>query len=181
MMPRKPPLNPGDQIACYTVLQLEEDATNDKLRTYRLQANCCGMEVLRQMDTLRSAVRKGQQRCHMCSAEQRRTQVGEVFGHATIIAKDPAFHQWRVRWDCCGAEEVVPRSLLALIRYRASYRQTVCSQCTAKIEQGLEVPVIEEDLFAPNVVIEEQFDAGVLSAALAWPVPQSARRAHAGA
>ena len=81
--------------------------------------------------------------------------------------------QYRVFWYCCRTEGVVCHRPLAKRMKRAEI--VPCVVCTRKIngasilcKRPLE---IGPDLFVPNLPSKPTFPKGVVSAALAWPVP----------
>lgn len=84
---------------------------------------------------------------------------------------------YRVRWDCCGMEEVVRHDSILKRMRRKKEGERLCWRC-ARHKNGVEAVArlrspfkTTLDEFTPNVPKIPYFVDGMISAAAAWPVP----------
>lgn len=150
---------PGDVVACYSVVKLLEDASAREHRRYLVTANCCGRELERAEETLADYGRRPRERCMHCahtqSNEVKRAKcaVGERFGPVVVVGPGERRHYWRVRWDCCGKEVELMRRYLVTLRRNARLGQTppsVCLSCALERARA----VVAERRVAPVKVVK---------------------------
>lgn len=137
-----PRYQPGDVIACYTVVDLLEDAPAREHRHYRVRAECCGRELVRAEQTLTDYGRRPPARCLPCSQTaanaSKRASCGylERFGPVHVVGRGAREGYWRVVWDCCGKEAELTRRYLVNLRRNHRLGQTpapVCLTCSARL------------------------------------------------
>lgn len=116
------------------------------LSRYRVKALCCGRESEISHGSLRDRVRTGITQCALCARQQAAQAmvtkargfvwtVGERFGPLEIIAHVRADIA-RVRWTCCGREEVMGRKSIIGQRHQATRRPGgVCNSCRLAIRK----------------------------------------------
>ena len=192
---------PGDVIACYTVVAQTADAPAREHRRYLVQAQCCGREMERSEETLADYGRRPRARCLRCAqaaaGARKRAQcaVGEVFGPVAVLGPGEREGHWRVRWDCCGAEAELARRYLVTLRTQAADgKRAICSSCAAVAAKALgaerqavrraarvarEAALRRQAARRQAAMVEKarqyrgtaKLEPGVISAAVAWPRP----------
>ena len=113
---------PGDRVACYTVLDLVNDAPSRDHRQYAVRADCCGTEGTRMESTLAEYGNHPKDKCIKCAQNEanskKRGTCGylERFGPVKVIGRGEKEGYWKVVWDCCGKEIEMTRKYLITLR-----------------------------------------------------------------
>lgn len=181
-MAQKPPFAPGLVMGAFEILALLRDAPDSRKRIYRVRALCCGQVVERTSHSLKSSERAESGRCKTCGINHRpaaaprpsgKYPVGLVVGPVTVVAADEMTGWRRVRWACCGLEEMVKVGRLSVMRYREARGQVgQCRACDHAARRGeaavaVDLPGSRKAWLPAGAMLP----VGVLSAALAWPRP----------
>jgi hypothetical protein len=104
-------------------------------------------------------------------------QYGFDILEVVLLTGNVQTRRYKVFWHCCRQYgEATQRALTKRMKAEAL---VPCVTCTRK-QNGRslfygDTPSLERDLFAPNLRAKPAFKHGVVSAALAWPVPQLVR------
>ena len=97
---------------------------------------------------------------------------------------------YKIKWHCHDGTAIVSHSSLvrrATRRLRFPTDEPRCQTCARRVNGVIAMDRLrgviseidyESDLFTPNAPSKPQFKRGVVSAAVAWPVPQMIRALH---
>ena len=193
------PMAIGERIACYTILNILQNATSRDFRRYEARAECCGLIVDRKEEAFKEARKRGATCCARCARQQsNRTRfadypTGEQFGATRIVGRGEEQGHWRVIWDCCGKESTISQGHLHRLKnYHAQGRSTICTVCAIArkrrerpsrlsrrkadlaASRGLGAPIRQPRTPIPQPLITPiaaQLPTGIVSAAIAWPRP----------
>ncbi|MBP8282889.1 MAG: hypothetical protein KAX46_03095 [Chromatiaceae bacterium] len=164
-------LQPGDVLGAYRVISVHTTAPEGRDRLYTVESTCCHTEVVRSHKVLIEGRRVGHTQCPRCArqicAEQRLDNrpfaVGDVVGPVTLIALEVPMWR-RVRWECCGTEELLSVQRLHQIKHRAKDGfQQLCGECNLKRARTRYMGVLMR--------ATATLPPGIIPAAVAWPRP----------
>lgn len=183
-MAQKPPFMPGQIMGAFEILDLARDALDSRKRVYRVRALCCGQVVERTSHSLRSSDRVEAGRCKDCGVAHKPAAVrptpsgkyppGMAVGPVVVVAEGEITGWRRVRWGCCGREELLQVGRLSMMRYREAQGQAgQCRACDHAARRGesaavaVDLPGGRKSWLPAGAVLP----LGVISAAVAWPRP----------
>ncbi len=172
-MRKRERLGVGETYAYLTVVKQVTESSLAEMRVYRVRADCCGAVSDRRESLILDTARKNRATCQACRTvkdDQRRAkEPGEQFGPVVVVS---GVGPWVVRWLCCGDEAVMTHRRLMVLRNQARYgRNLACRSCSHVF--GAPRPVVLPQEALQDLPNSGDLPYGLISAALAWPRPQS--------